>query len=174
MQVNLTTEKPGTINPDNVRLEFLSRFGNPIRYYDDGWGPLWLCQNTMGVVGIIRCQSEAYEIWGDEFRKPIEEDEVHEAYGTFDRLVDLMVARGHENDVRLRRFCYSWAPVWFAAKSHLQRNQDGDWPDLIEGYEYQANSTGTGIVTIDLNGESLELLTTEMLERHEIQVNVIM
>ena len=40
---------------------------------------------------------------------------------------------------------------------------DAEYPELHEGYQYQPNATGTGIVAIDLNGESLDELTPELL-----------
>ena len=46
--------------------------------------------------------------------------------------------------------------------------RSNDWPELVEGYSYQSNATGTGIVAHDLNGEQLEPLTVDLLERLEI------
>jgi len=40
-----------------------------------------------------------------------------------------------------------------------------DDTNLIEGYIYQSNATGSGIVEYDLNGEYLEPLTPELLSR---------
>ncbi len=41
-------------------------------------------------------------------------------------------------------------------------DEDG-YRELAEGYSFQSNSAGTGIVFHDLNGESLDLLTDEHL-----------
>lgn len=45
-----------------------SRFGSPIRTYDNGFGPLWVLQDSMGIAGIVRAQTweEAYECCEDE------------------------------------------------------------------------------------------------------------
>jgi hypothetical protein len=33
-----------------------SQFGNPIRFCDDGFGPLWVYRESLGIVGIVRAQ----------------------------------------------------------------------------------------------------------------------
>lgn len=45
------------------------RFGYSIQTYDDGYGPLWILSESLGVTGIIRAQTwnDAYEIAEDEF-----------------------------------------------------------------------------------------------------------
>lgn len=42
--------------------------------------------------------------------------------------------------------------------------------DLPEGYQYQSNSTGTGIVYTDLNGDYLDKLNKELLDELEIEL----
>lgn len=44
--------------------------------------------------------------------------------------------------------------------------------DLIEGYEYQSNATGTGIVSIDLNGQDLQPLTADLRSELGITLQV--
>ncbi len=46
-----------------------SRFGHPIRIYDDGFGPLWIHRDSMGISGIVRAQTweDAYGVCEDEF-----------------------------------------------------------------------------------------------------------
>ena len=44
--------------------------------------------------------------------------------------------------------------------------------DLPEGYQYQSNTTGTGIVDIDLNGDYLDKLTPELLKQLNISLQI--
>lgn len=107
------------------------KWGEPVKFYDDRPFDdcrVFVCSDSLGLVGVIRArnESEALEIWSDEFKTPIEADEVAEA---------------------------------FDPKSP---------EELLEGYEFQANSTGSGIVNVDLNGEYLNLLTFELADRFEL------
>lgn len=55
---------------DEHRLESATtRFGSPIHVYDDGFGPLFIHRDSMGIRGIVRAQTweEAYNICEDEF-----------------------------------------------------------------------------------------------------------
>jgi hypothetical protein len=130
------------INPDHT-LVFKNKYDRTLPYYDDGFGPLWIFCNSMGIERIIRAQTweDAYEIAVDE-RAPIAAEEVPAAYG-FDTQAELD-----------------------AATAALADGDGG--PDLIEGYQYQSNSSGTGIVDVDLNGEALDPLTYERLRELEI------
>jgi hypothetical protein len=53
------------------------RFGLSIPVYDDGFGPLWIHRDSMGISGIIRAASweDAYSIAEDEFFPEAEETE---------------------------------------------------------------------------------------------------
>lgn len=62
----------------------------------------------------------------------------------------------------------------FHSQTHAERNESGDWPDLVEGYTYQSNSTGTGVVAHDLNGETLDALTLELANHLELHIVVKM
>lgn len=45
-----------------------------------------------------------------------------------------------------------------------------DTGDLPEGYRFQANATGSGIVSYDLNGEYLDELTDQLAKELELAV----
>lgn len=171
MKVELNVKGP--LDPSEWKLKFVSQYGHPVRYYDDGDGHLWIMRDTMGIQGIVRCRHEhtAYEIVGDEFRMPLPDEDVHEAYGSFDKLLKFMESRGHENDYALRHFCSRYDVVWFAICSRRLQAGD-DCLELIEGYEYQSNATGSGIVSVDLNGELLEPLTSAEIERLELVMTI--
>ena len=54
---------------DNQSLKSAAtRYGNSIKTYDDGFGPLWVLQNSMGTEGIVRAETweEAWSIAEDE------------------------------------------------------------------------------------------------------------
>lgn len=147
----------------------------PIKYYDNGYGTLWVMRDTTGIVGIVRAQTyqDAYECVGDELKRPIDPSDVPDAYDAFDKFYDWLLSKGHLPTNRTREFACRYAPQFFAISTH-RANETGAWDDweLGEGYEYQSNASGTGIVSIDLNGESLEPLTGEEMERLEIEMVV--
>lgn len=110
------------------------RYGQcTIRTYDDGDGPLWVFgrnpyagQPEM----VIRARSfeTAWEIAIDECAT-IPESEVPEAYGFY--------SSDHADPAKALRDAAD------AAHAGL-----GEYPELVEGYEYQSNCTGTGIVDV--------------------------
>jgi hypothetical protein len=103
----------------------------PLKVYDDWVGRLWLFGEEYGPTMLIRARSfaDAWEIMLDE-SPTIPESDVPEAYGY------------HDN-----------GPIE-TAKQRLDADVkaaiDGvaDYPELLEGYEYQPNSSGTGIVSV--------------------------
>ncbi len=99
----------------------------PIKVYDDGDGPLWLSGDDHGARLVLRAQSfeDAWGIMVDE-STPIPESDVPEAYGFY----------GPHAALDLRQ-----------AVERADAG-DGEYPDLIEGYEYQPSATGTGIVDL--------------------------
>lgn len=169
------TSAAGTIDPSDITLRFVNRFGREIQYYDDGIGCLWLYRDAGGLMGIVRAQNEssAYEIVQDEFLTVVPAEELHDAYGAFDKLVELMEKKGHENTRQLRDFCTRWDRFYFDVDTK-DANFTGAWDrwELVEGYAYQSNATGTGVVSHDLNGESLKPLTIEEIARQELQVEI--
>lgn len=76
----------------------------------------------------------------------IEVSDVPEAYNAYDKLLERMEAKGHENDLQLRGFCNRWADFFFYADTKDAHNWDS-W-NLDEAYQYQDNSKGTGIVNV--------------------------
>lgn len=61
------------------------RFGHKIRIYDDGYGPLWIHRDSMGISGIVRARTweDAYSICEDEFFPEADEtiEELIKEYG---------------------------------------------------------------------------------------------
>jgi len=124
---------------------------HPVKFWDDGIGRLWLYRSADFDMGVVRAQTfeDAYDCVLDEILRPIDQDEVPEAYGFY----------GPNKQAELD------AAVEKAKES-------GDYPELVEGFMYQPNSTGTGIVSISLNGECLEPLTDELLKECHLHVEI--
>jgi len=126
-------------------IDVRNRWGNPIPWYDDGYGPLWAYRNSLSVVGVVRAQTwhDAYEIVLDEILTPIDDNEVPEAYGFY----------GPD------------------ARRQMEEAEPEDM-ELQEGYQYQPNSTGTGIVSTDINGDSLDELTSGFWKWLELDIKI--
>ena len=135
-----------TINPPMAvsLVSVTQHWGGAVRCWDDGMGQLWLYQDAGGTLGVVRAQTweDAYDCVLDEILTPIPADEVAEAYGFPDQAA---------------------LDAAIAA---------GAEPELVEGYQYQSNATGTGIVPIDLNGELLEPLTVERVRQMDLRVKL--
>jgi hypothetical protein len=125
-----------------------------VKLYDDGapgWDYSWyVLGHEYGPTMLVRADGEcsAYSIWVDE-SPTIEAGDVHEAYGAFDKLLEHMESLGHANDYALRDFCTRW-DEWFFEVDTRDANHSGAWDrwGLLEGYEMQSNSSGTGIVYV--------------------------
>ena len=143
----MTATNEALIHDDQSLRGAWTRHGSPIQAYDDGYGSLWVYRDSMGITGIVRAQTwdDAYEIVLDEFLKPIDQGEVHEAYG-FDTPADFHAAL---------------------------EGGESDQVALVEGYHYQPNATGTGIVATDLNGEALDRLTPALADRLGMELDII-
>ena len=67
-----------SIDPSEIELAFSHSWGDPIKYYDDGQGCLWvLIQSLNNVVGIVRArdESDAWELFDDEILEPISNED---------------------------------------------------------------------------------------------------
>lgn len=131
--------KAPLITDDQSLTSAKSRFGHPIPIYDDGYGPLFIHRDSMGISGIVRAQTweDAYEICEDEFFPDGDEDGCEEME-RIDSMED-----GKE-------------------KNHAQACWD-------ESYGFRNNSRGDScIYAKDINGDSLDILTPELLAELEI------
>lgn len=143
-----------------------------VKFYNDGCDlgdeDFYLLGMEYGPTHLIQCRGEsnAYEIWCDEL-PPVPMNEVHEAYNAFDRLVEFMEKKGHENDLRLRQFCFKWDD-WFFAADTKNANETGAWDrwKLDEAYAQQSNSTDSGIVYVGhyawINEADLDCIEVEL------------
>lgn len=130
------------ITDEQSLISASSRFGHPIPIYDDGYGPLFVHRDSMGISGIVRSQTweDAYSICEDEFFPAA--TETHEEW----------IAEYGEN--------YTEDACWneaFGFRNNSRREDDG---------------TLSSIYAKDLNGDSLDLLTPELLEALEITLEI--
>jgi hypothetical protein len=147
-------------------------YGYRIRTYDDTFGPLWLYRTADYLTALVRAQSleTAYEIVEDDILVPIDADDVVEAYGFY------VTSNRHDYPKPDKAVWYAKRDTNFhpdpmsvefpterqAIDYCLERTQEEEC-DLVEGYSYQSNATGTGIVSHCLDGEYLETPTREQL-----------
>jgi hypothetical protein len=117
----------------------------------------FLAGNEFGAEVLIHARSyeDAYEAWIDA-SETIPESEVPEAYG-IDDCPEMGVWK--ETHPAPQYFSPAWS-IWCeeeqteARRILSQWDEDAregkrkDYPELIEGYQYQSNSSGTGIVSV--------------------------
>lgn len=144
---------------------------HPIRTYDDGFGSLYIYRESCGIIGIVRAMSweAAYECVLDEILQPIDEADVIEAYGCYampnqDRTA-WYAMRG--DGKKLATF-----DTEKEAHEYCLASIARDETELVEGYDYQPNASGTGIVSYDLNGNALDLLTQELAAELQIKIQI--
>ena len=148
--------KKQLISDDETLTGCKNEYGRQLKIWDDGFGQLYVFSNSLGVGGVVRAMSEsdAWECVSDEIKTPIAVDDLPTAYGSFDKMCEAGFSAS---------FAARWHDVYFHVNMLAKANPtDGEYPELIEGYELQSNATATGIVNVDLNGERLEVLTPEL------------
>ena len=73
------------INDTQSLVGATSRYGHKIAVYDDGYGPLFIHRDSMGISGIVRAKTweDAYSICEDEFFPEADEtiEEIVKEYG---------------------------------------------------------------------------------------------
>lgn len=132
--------KTKMINDEQSLVSAKFGHGTPIAVYDDGYGPLFIHRDSMGISGIVRARTweDAYSICEDEFF-PAGDEEASEEYERIEAMED-----GED-------------------KNHEQACWD-------ESYGYRGNSrhmpdgSTSSIYAKDLNGDSLTRLTPELVE----------
>lgn len=178
-----------------------SRFGHKIATYDDGYGPLWIHRDSMGISGIVRAQTweDAYSICEDEFFPEASEtiEEIVKEYG-FRRehvkiihpLKDGMIDLSVEKDATLADYEAAGGKLREGQFVRWETRETPDpeaWADnelFQEAFGFRPNGRrsmengvdrdpiGHGIYAKDLNGDSLDLLTQKMIEEWEITLEI--
>lgn len=128
--------------PDDYRFVAARCGGYECRIYDDGFGPLWIARNSIGIDGIVRAQTgtDAYEICEDEF---------------FPECLDTIEELESE-----------YGPEW--SESPLFSEAYGFRPNGPNSHD----KINHGIYSRDLNGESLDLLTDKLATAIGITIEI--
>ncbi len=112
----------------------------------------FVCGFEFGPQRLIHARSyeAAWEAWVDE-SETIPESELVEAYGIVDdyraEFDALPSPEGESTAAWCERF-YAWCRIKLEELDEAARDGRGEFPELIEGYEYQSNASGTGIVSM--------------------------
>lgn len=124
-----------------------TRFGHAVRIYDDGFGPLWIHRDSMGITGIVRAQTweSAYSICEDEFFPAGDEDAAREQ-------AEIEASPEHKRDHL--QACWDEA---FGFRGNGRREKDGS-----VSYIYAK----------DLNGDALDPLTAELVAELGITLEI--
>lgn len=131
----MQTMKAPLITDEQQLISAATEYGNPIPVYDDGFGKLYIHRDSMGISGIVRAMS-----WEDAYS--ICEDEFFPA-----------ASETHDEWVEEYGEDYMEHPAWqesFGYRGNSRRESDG---------------TLSSIYAKDLNGDYLDELTPELLER---------
>jgi hypothetical protein len=200
MAATMDTAK-GELITDGMRLVGAKTAGGyDIRTYDDGFGPLWVHRNSLGVDGIVRAQTweDAYSICEDEIFPEADEtmDELVKEYGF--RVEHKKVVRAKESIPEAERPSQLGEHEKFAEPSDYTDNgrlpegaflrwvtietpDENAWienPGFCESYGFRNNGANDrdklnhGIYAKDLNGDSLDRLTVEMVADWGIRLEV--
>ena len=168
----------------------------PIATHDDGFGPLWISRNSIGINGIVRAKTfeDAYGICEDEFFSEATEtvDELIKEYGfrrehkKVVRDSSVLTAGEHtgvgerfatmadyleSNSGRLLPEFVRWATVSTPDPEAWMENEC-----FCESYGFRPNGPNSrdtlnhGIYSKDLNGDYLEPLTAELCEQIGITI----
>ena len=140
------------LKDDTEIISAKTQYGSGIDFLNDWTSPLWVYSNEYGPTFIAAGQTweSTYEAIIDELTT-IPESELYEAFG-FDNRKD------YDEEIHTLQIV-------------LEETGNVDWPELIEGYRYQSNFTGIGIVSVGHN-ENLQPLTTEYLKESGIQLEI--
>lgn len=163
------------------------RSGYQIQTYDDGYGPLWISRNPIGINGIVRARTweDAYSICEDEFF-PEADETIEELKQEYDfrreskkvvRDDSVLVATEHcgvgERFERPEDYSDNGRlpEHMFVRWETIQTPEPDSWSEnelFQESFGFRPNGAnsrdklGHGIYSKDLNGDYLERLTAEM------------
>lgn len=135
-----------------------------IPIYDDGSGPLWILRDSIGIQGIVRCETweNAYSIAEDEFFDDCEltMEEIVEEYG----------------------FRVEYVQPYGSGQTSREEIPDSEaWPEndlFCEAYGFRPNGLRDAskpmsfIYAKDLNGEALDALTPSLVAELGITLNI--
>jgi hypothetical protein len=172
---------------DNQSLDgATSEFGRAIKVYDDGYGPLWIHRDSMGISGIVRAKTweDAYSICEDEFFPDADEthEEMVKEYGfrrEHKKVIHPLMPDGSV-DYSTERFATlaDYEPQGKIRAEQFVRWETIETPDpeawsenelFQEAFGFRSNG---GIYAKDLNGDRLERLTPELAKELGIVLTI--
>jgi hypothetical protein len=186
----MTTPKTTLISDGQSLDSAAYKSGYAIQTYDDGFGPLWISRNSIGIDGIVRARtwSDAYEICEDEFFPEASEtiEEIVKEYGFTREHVkvvkdsSVLVSTDH-TQVGERFATNEDYPASNGGKllpefvrwETIETPNPEAWSDneiFQENFGFRPNGPNVrdtlkhGIYSKDLNGDSLDMLTPELIE----------
>ena len=149
--------------------------GAPISFYDDGYGPLWIHRDSMGISGIVRARTweDAYSICEDEFFPEANEsiEDLEKEYGFIRETYKVI----HGKDGREKKACASDYPLnefQFVRWETKQTRCEDAWSenDLFqEAFGFRPSGPNErdalkhGIYAKDLSGDALDRLTPALV-----------
>jgi preprotein translocase subunit Sec63 len=151
--------------------------GYSIQTYDDGFGPLWISRNSIGINGIVRAKTweDAYSICEDEFFPEADEtiEEIVKEYG-FKREHKKVVRDA--NGERFERYPEDYPngklAVEFVRWETIETPDPEAWSEnelFQEAFGFRNNGPNArdtqkhGIYSKDLNSDALDRLTAELV-----------
>lgn len=163
-----------------------------IPVYDDGFGPLWIHRDSMGISGIVRAQTfeNAYSICEDEFFPEATEtvDELVQEYGF--RRERVKIIRDDSGSVRgatpsdpypAHHDSPDYRGVSFVRWETRETPDPDAWTEnelFQEAFGFRPNGHNAkdtlkhGIYAKDLNGDTLDMMTQETIDGLGITLNI--
>jgi hypothetical protein len=184
-----TKQHSELINDEQSLVSAQFQHGTPIQTYDDGFGPIFILRDSMGIQGIIRAQSweDAYEIAEDEMFPDCDltMEEIVKEYG-FQREHVKMIHDPVKGWREVAESDYSdngKIPEFASIKWETRETLDAEsWSEnelFCEAYGFRPNGARSGstspmshIYAKDLNGESLDILTPSLVAGLGIILNI--
>ena len=172
------------ITDEQRLISATGRFGHAIKVYDDGFGPLWIHRDSMGISGIVRAQTweEAYSICEDEFFPACDltMEEIVKEYGFKREHVKVIrTADGIERDAEPEDYPFDKTGCSFVRWDTRETPDPEAWMDnelFQEAYGFRPNGPNkvgdSGIYSKDLNGDALDCLTPELVAALEITLQI--
>ena len=174
--------------------------GVEISVYDDGFGPLWIHRNSIGVSGIVRAQTweDAYGICEDEFFPEADEtaEEIEKEYGYTVRYEKVIRSAESIPDADRTDGLGAYEKIAtrddytdngklpegaFLRWATIETPDPDGWienPGFQESFGFRPNGPNSsdklnhGIYSKDLNGDYLEPLTGALLEDLGIELEI--
>lgn len=181
------------INDEQYFKGATNSFGRTLPIYDDGYGPLWIHRDSMGISGIVRARSwdDAYSICEDEFFPEADEtvEELEKEFSTqylSGRELWLYDFADSHPGINREVVYDAWMSLPSAAKNTAySQGRDVTFtehfsmhPIFQEQYDMRPNGPrkgdklNHGIYVKDMNGDCLDLLTPKLLKDLEITLTI--